>query len=75
MKKIFWYTLATVTALSLLLSCNKDKKGEVEPETKTVATLVQTGLINAAADAYAAWEEDSVIPGELKVGDVTLTLP
>ncbi len=74
MKKLFWFAVATMTALSLFVSC-KDKKEEDVPDVKTVATLAQAELINAAADAYAAWEDDNTIPGDLTVGSVKLTLP
>ena len=73
MKKLLWFSVATLTALALLFSC--EKKEEIEPEQKTVATLAQADLVNAAAAAYAAWEEDNIIPSDLTVGSVKLTLP
>ena len=73
MKKLLWFSVATLTAFALLFSC--EKKEELEPDQKTVATLAQADLVNAAAAAYAAWEEDNIIPSDLTVGSVKLTLP
>ncbi len=73
MKKLLWYAVATLTTLALLVSCKN--KEDVGPDEKTVATLAQAELVNAAASAYAAWEEDNLIPGDLTVGSAKLTLP
>ena len=74
MKKLFWYAVASLTAFAILASC-QGKKEEIEPGEKTVATLSQAELVNAAASAYGTWEEDNLIPSELTVGNVKLTLP
>ena len=74
MKKIFWYAIAVLTALTVSVSCKHDEPDEVKDD-KAVAELAQADLVTAAAEAYAVWEDDTTIPAELKVGSVTLTIP
>ena len=73
MKKLLWYTLATLVAVAAFSSC-KEKEEEIVPS-NVVATVNASELLDAAAAAYAAWEEDTTIPTSLTVGGKTLTLP
>lgn len=73
MKKFLWYALATLIAAMVFSSCKEKEKPSIP--TDVVATVNASELIDAAAAAYAAWEEDTTIPGSLKIGANTLTLP
>jgi hypothetical protein len=73
MKKLFWLTLAALVAAASFQSC---KEPEPEPEpTNVVATVTASNLVDAAAAAYEAWEENTTIPTTLEVGGKSLTLP
>ncbi len=74
MKKLLWYTLATLVAAVSFQACKEPEPEPVVP-TNVVATVNASELLDAAAAAYAAWEEDTTIPASLKVGTTTLTLP
>ena len=74
MKKLLWYTLAALLTVSALSSCHKDPEPEPEPS-NVVATVTASNLLDAAAAAYEAWEEDTTIPTTLQVGSTSLTLP
>ena len=74
MKKLLWYTLAALLTVSALSSCHKDPEPEPEPS-NVVATVTASNLLDAAAAAYDAWEEDTTIPATLQVGSTSLTLP
>lgn len=74
MKKLLWYTLATLAAAAVFSSCKEKPEPEPEP-TNVVATVNASDLLDAAAAAYAAWEEDTTIPSTLQVGGKSLTLP
>ena len=74
MKKFLWYTLAALVTVTALVSCNKEKEPEPEP-TNVVATVTASNLLDAAAAAYDAWEENTTIPTTLEVGGKSLTLP
>ena len=74
MKKLLWYTLATLVAVAALSSC-RHKEEEIKPNENVVATVNASELLDAAAAAYAAWEEDTTIPASLTVGGKSLTLP
>ena len=74
MKKLLWYTLATLAAAAVFSSC-KEKEEEPIVPTNVVATVNASDLLDAAAAAYAAWEEDTTIPTTLQVGGKSLTLP
>ena len=70
MKKFLWHSLAVIAAVFAIVSC----KDPIEPD-DSIATLSPADLVTVAANAYATWENDNVIPETLKVGDVELTLP
>ncbi len=70
MKKFLWHSLAVIAAVFAIVSC----KDPIEPD-DSIATLSPADLVTVAANAYATWESDNVIPETLKVGDVELTLP
>ena len=74
MKKLLWYTLATLVAAVTFQACKEPEPEPVVP-TNVVATVNASELLDAAAAAYAAWEDDTTIPASLKVGTTTLTLP
>ena len=72
MKKFFLLMTVAVAALSLFNSCvDPEEEGDV----KVVATVKQADLLDAAAAAFAAWEENTTIPETLQVGSNNLTLP
>ena len=82
MKKIFLYLTAALAVFSVFHSCVKP---EPEPEypNEAMAKVSQANLIDAAAAAYAVWEDETVIPATLsvegeaitKAGTLELTLP
>ena len=74
MKKLLWYTLAALAAAAVFSSCREKPEPEPEP-TNVVATVSASALLDAAAAAYDAWEENTTIPESLTVGGKTLTLP
>ena len=74
MKKLLWYTLAAFAAAAAFSSCREKPEPEPEP-TNVVATVNASELLDAAAAAYAAWEENTTIPTTLQVGGKSLTLP
>ena len=74
MKKLLWYSLATLAAMAAFSSCKDKPEPEPEP-TNVVATVNASALLDAAAAAYDAWEENTTIPESLTVGGKTLTLP
>ena len=75
MKKILWYLLSALALVAAVSSCkDKDEKEPDEPS-NVVATVKASDLIDAAAVAYASWEETTAIPTSLTVGGTTLTQP
>ena len=74
MKKLLWYTLAALAAAAVFSSCKEKPEPEPEP-TNVVATVSASNLLDAAAAAYDAWEENTTIPTSLEVGGKSLTLP
>ena len=71
MKKLFLYLTAAIAALSVF-SCIQP---EPEPEypSEAMAKVAQADLVEAAATAYAAWEEDNTIPASLSVKGTAIT--
>ena len=74
MKKLLWLTLATLVAAISFQSCKDKPEPEPEPS-NIVATVSASDLLDAAAAAYDAWEENTTIPTSLSVGGKTLTQP
>ncbi len=81
MKKFLLYLTAFSAVLTLFASCHRDEP-EVADE-YAVAKVAQADLIDAAAAAYAVWEDETAIPATLsvqgtaitKAGELELTLP
>ena len=74
MKKLLWYTLATLAAVVAFSSCKHKEEDPIVPS-NVVATVSASDLLDAAAAAYAAWEDNTTIPTSLQVGGKSLTLP
>jgi hypothetical protein len=74
MKKLLWYTLATLAAVVAFSSCKHKEDDPIVPS-NVVATVSASDLLDAAAAAYAAWEDNTTIPTSLQVGGKSLTLP
>ncbi|MBO6168348.1 MAG: BACON domain-containing protein, partial [Bacteroidales bacterium] len=81
MKKVLLYLTAALAAAAFLSSCNQTK--EPEYPDNAVYKVTQSALIDAAASAYAKWEEETVLPETLslegtaltKAGEISLTAP
>ncbi|MBO7643683.1 MAG: BACON domain-containing protein, partial [Bacteroidales bacterium] len=71
MKKILLYLTAALTTLAIFSSCEKEK--EPEYDVNAMAKVTQANLIDAAAAAYATWEEETVLPETLKVEGEPIT--
>ena len=61
MKKLLWYTLATLAAVVAFSSCKHKEEDPIVPS-NVVATVSASDLLDAAAAAYAAWEDNTTIP-------------
>ncbi|MBO4742418.1 MAG: BACON domain-containing protein [Bacteroidales bacterium] len=81
MKKLFWYLTAAVLVLGVISSCKREEQPEYPNE--AMAKVAQANLVDAAAAAYAVWEEETVLPEKLtvvgeaitKAGELELTQP
>ena len=77
MKKIRFFMLPLLALSMLFAGCNKED--EITPEENTsvnsVGKFTQAELISAIDVYYKAWEEEPVIPQEMKVGDKSLNFP
>ena len=81
MKKVLLFLTAALAAAAFLNSCVHNNEPEY-PE-NAVYKVGQSALVDAAAAAYAKWEEDTVLPETLvvegvsitKAGEVTLSAP
>ncbi len=77
MKKIKIFMLPLLAITMLLAGCKKedglapDDNGSVN----SVGKFTQAELVSAIDVYYKAWEEEPVIPAEMKVGDKTLNFP
>ena len=85
MKKVFLYLTAALASLAVLASCKDKPQPDPGPDYPdgAVAKVTQQAMINAAAAAYATWEEETTIPSTLsvegepitKASTITLTAP
>ena len=77
MKKFRFLTLPLIALTMLFTGCNKED--EIVPEDQgsvnSVGTFSQAELVSAIDAYYKTWEENPVIPADMKVGDKTLTFP
>ena len=77
MKKFRFFMLPLLALSMLFAGCNKED--EITPEGNTsvnsVGKFTQAELISAIDVYYKAWEEEPVIPQEMKVGDKSLNFP
>ena len=69
MKRFFLFVSAALIALSSVLSCEKVKE---YPE-EAMAKVSQSAIIDAAAQAYAEWEDATKLPETLKVEGEPIT--
>ena len=65
MKKLLWYTLAALLTVSALSSCHKEPEVGPDEPSNVVATVTASNLLDAAAAAYDAWEDNTTIPASL----------
>ena len=74
MKKVFLYLTAAIACISALYSC-KDPQPTPGPDYPdgAMAKVTQQAMINAAAAAYATWEEETTIPSTLSVEGEAIT--
>ena len=75
MKKVFLYLTAALASLAVLASCKDKPQPDPGPDYPdgAVAKVTQQAMINAAAAAYATWEEETTIPSTLSVEGEPIT--
>ena len=75
MKKVFLYLTAALASLAVLASCKDKPQPDPGPDYPdgAVAKVTQQAMIDAAAAAYATWEEETTIPSTLSVEGEPIT--
>ena len=80
MKKVLFILAAALSAFALAISCEPKEDPEMS---NAIAKVRPADVVDAAAAAYAVWEDDNTIPEKLsvagtaitKAGNLELTLP
>ncbi|MBQ9462647.1 MAG: BACON domain-containing protein [Bacteroidales bacterium] len=70
MKKVLFILTAALTAFALVTSCQRKEDPEMVNAMAKVATA---DVVDAAAAAYAVWEEDNTLPETLSVPGTAIT--